>query len=87
MLRENVQTIGGKLSMNTVKVRNVEIGSGVPKICVPIVGVTKDEIIAEAKTFDSIPVDVVEWRVAKYKKVILKRRFHGTTLYRSSTIQ
>ena len=63
MLRENVQTIGGKLSMNTVKVRNVEIGSGVPKICVPIVGVTKDEIIAEAKTFDSIPVDVVEWRV------------------------
>ncbi len=28
--------------MNTVKVRNVEIGSGVPKICVPIVGVTKD---------------------------------------------
>ena len=52
-----------KLSMNTVKVRNIEIGSGVPKICVPIVGVTKDEIIAEAKTFDSIPVDVVEWRV------------------------
>ena len=36
--------------MNTVKVRNIEIGSGVPKICVPIVGVTKDEIIAEAKT-------------------------------------
>lgn len=35
--------------MNTVKVRNIEIGSGVPKICVPIVGVTKDEIIAEAK--------------------------------------
>ena len=44
--------------MNTVKVRNIEIGSGVPKICVPIVGVTKDEIIAEAKTFDSIPVAV-----------------------------
>ena len=47
MLRENVQTIGGKLSMNTVKVRNIEIGSGVPKICVPIVGVTKDEIITK----------------------------------------
>ena len=29
--------------MNTVKVKNIEIGSGVPKICVPIVGVTKDE--------------------------------------------
>jgi 3-dehydroquinate dehydratase I len=69
MLRDNVQTIGGKLSMNTVKVKNIEIGSGVPKICVPIVGVTKDEIIAEAKTFDSIPVDVVEWRVDWFEGV------------------
>ena len=35
--------------MNTVKVRNIEIGSGVPKICVPIVGVTKDEISQKRK--------------------------------------
>lgn len=55
--------------MNTVRVRNVEIGAGVPKICVPIVGVTKDDIIAEAKTFDSIPVDVVEWRVDWFEGV------------------
>ena len=55
--------------MKTVKVRKIEIGSGVPKICVPIVGVTKDEIIAEAKTFDSIPVDVVEWRVDWFEGV------------------
>lgn len=49
--------------MNTVKVRNIEIGAGVPKICVPIVGTNKKDIVEEAKTFDSIPVDVVEWRV------------------------
>ena len=49
--------------MNTLKVRDLEIGAGAPKIIVPIVGVTKEEIIEEAKTFDSIPVDVVEWRV------------------------
>ena len=49
--------------MNTIKVRNIEIGSGTPKIIVPIVGVTKNDIIEEAKTFHSIPVDVVEWRV------------------------
>ena len=36
--------------MNTVCVRNVEIGAGIPKICVPIVGQTKEEIIAEAQT-------------------------------------
>jgi hypothetical protein len=47
--------------MNTVKVRDIEIGAGAPKIIVPIVGVTKKDIIDEAKTFDSIPVDVVEW--------------------------
>ena len=55
--------------MNTVKVRNVEIGSGVPKICVPIVGVTKEDILAEAKSFDNIPVDVVEWRVDWFENV------------------
>lgn len=55
--------------MNPVEVRNIKIGEGVPKICVPIVGVTKEEIIAEAKTFDSIPVDVVEWRVDWFEDV------------------
>ena len=55
--------------MNIVKVRNVEIGAGVPKICVPIVGITKEEIITEAKSFDSIPVDVVEWRVDWFEHV------------------
>ena len=55
--------------MNTVKVRNVEIGAGIPKICVPIVGTTKEAIIEEAKTFDSIPVDVVEWRVDWFEGV------------------
>ena len=36
---------------------------------VGIVGVTKDDIIAEAKTFDSIPVDMVEWRVDWFENV------------------
>ena len=48
--------------MNTIKVRDIEIGAGAPKIIVPIVGVTKEDILNEAKTFHSIPVDVVEWR-------------------------
>lgn len=55
--------------MNPVVVRNVKIGEGIPKICVPIVGVTKEDIISEAKTFESIPVDVVEWRVDWYEHV------------------
>lgn len=55
--------------MNTIKVRDIEIGAGAPKIIVPIVGVTKEDIISEAKTFDSIPVDVVEWRVDWFEGV------------------
>lgn len=57
------------MQMNPVVVRNVKIGEGIPKICVPIVGVTKEEIINEAKTFESIPVDVVEWRVDWFEYV------------------
>lgn len=55
--------------MNTVKVRGVEIGAGIPKIIVPIVGVTHEAIVEEAKTFNSIPVDVVEWRVDWFENV------------------
>ena len=49
--------------MKTVNVKNVILGNGIPKICVPIVAKTKEEIIAEALSFTNIHVDVVEWRV------------------------
>lgn len=49
--------------MNTVQIKNITLGEGRPKICVPIVGTTEEAILAEAKTFSDIPVDIVEWRV------------------------
>ncbi len=49
--------------MNTVKVRNIVIGEGTPKICVPIVGKTKEDILAAANSFNGVAHDVVEWRV------------------------
>lgn len=55
--------------MHTVKVRNIEIGTGAPKIIVPIVGVTKDEILSAARSFEAIPIDVVEWRVDWFEGV------------------
>ena len=58
-----------EIQMNAVVVRNVKIGEGIPKICVPIVGVTKEEIIQEAKSLDTIPVDVVEWRADWFEHV------------------
>lgn len=47
---------------NYIEVRGVQIGIGIPKICVPIVGKTKEEILAAAGTLDNVQFDVVEWR-------------------------
>ena len=49
--------------MNTVKVRNVVIGEGLPKIIVPIVAKTKEEIVKAAESFSEYRYDIVEWRV------------------------
>lgn len=55
--------------MNIINVRNIKIGEGIPKICVPIVAHTKGEILAEAARITEVPADVVEWRVDWYDEV------------------
>ena len=55
--------------MNTVKIRNIEIGSGLPKICAPIIGATKEDILVEAENMGSLPVDIAEWRVDWFENV------------------
>ena len=55
--------------MIPVKVRNVEIGTGKPKICVSNIVVTKEEILALTKKYTNIPMDVMEWRVDWYEDV------------------
>ena len=55
--------------MNPVMIRNLEIGTGQPKVIVPIVAVSAGDIIARAESFRSIPLDVVEWRVDFYEDV------------------
>ena len=56
--------------MDPVIVRNVKIGEGIPKICVPIVGRTRDEIINEAKALEDIPKDLVEWRADWFEEIL-----------------
>lgn len=55
--------------MNPVVVRNVKIGEGIPKICVPIVGVTREEILAAGAHIREIGADVAEWRADWYEDV------------------
>lgn len=52
-----------------VEVRGVSIGTGIPKICVPIVGRTRDEVCSTAKDLLDVPCDVAEWRVDWYEDV------------------
>lgn len=49
--------------MKTVTVRNVTIGEGIPKVCVPMVGESLSELIEEASMLKTLDLDVVEWRV------------------------
>lgn len=55
--------------MKTIKVRNIEIGAGSPKICVPIVGKNIDEIISSAEKINEVGADLVEWRIDWFDKV------------------
>ena len=55
--------------MIPVVVKNCKIGEGKTKIIVPIVAASREAILAEASTFHSIPVDVVEWRIDLYEGV------------------
>lgn len=48
--------------MAMIRIRDVVIGSGRPKICAPIVGRTAEEIRSQAARLRELPVDVAEWR-------------------------
>lgn len=55
--------------MKTVKLRSVEVGTGAPKVIVPIVGKTREEILSKGRELTNIPLHVVEWRVDFYEDV------------------
>ncbi len=55
--------------MRTVRLGNVEVGAGAPKVIVPIVGKTKEEIISRGRELAGMDLDVVEWRVDFYDDV------------------
>ena len=56
--------------MKAVKVRDITIGEGIPGICVPIVGTTREEILQEARLITGMPADVAEFRADYYEDVL-----------------
>ena len=55
--------------MNTVTMKNVEFGAGVPKICVPICGKSKEDVLEQAKIILDTPADIIEWRMDWFEQV------------------
>ena len=54
--------------MMDVQVREVRFDAGKPKICVPIVGKTFDEIIEQANEAKKV-AEVIEWRADFYEDI------------------
>ncbi len=55
--------------MRTIKVRNIVIGEGIPKVCVPLVGETREEILDGARLLTGLHADMVEWRADWFRDV------------------
>lgn len=55
--------------MKTVKIGETIIGEGFPKIIVPLVGKTREELVIEAKNLQAIDCDIVEWRIDYFEEV------------------
>jgi len=48
--------------MKVVSIRDIHIGEGVPKVIVPLMGYTLEEILLEIQKIKQINPDIVEWR-------------------------
>lgn len=57
-------------TIQTVTLRNVEIGAGAPKIIVPIVAETAQGIVEKAREIMGYTFDFVEWRADYYEDLL-----------------
>ncbi|MDK2600433.1 type I 3-dehydroquinate dehydratase [Bacillus stercoris] len=54
--------------MNVLTIKGVSIGEGMPKIIVPLMGKTEEQILNEAEAVKLLNPDIVEWRVDIFEK-------------------
>ena len=64
--------------MDTVYIRKLAIGEGRPKICVPICGKNREEILREAENMQRLPADLIEWRADWYEDVFDREALQET---------
>lgn len=56
--------------MNICSVKDINIGEGKPKICLPIVGKTNKDILKQAESFKDLNYDLVELRIDFYENIL-----------------
>ena len=66
--------------INPLTIRDIQIGTGIPKIIVPIVGKTREEILTDAETIVAIGAELIEWRADFYDGVCEKQTVQETLL-------
>lgn len=54
----------------SVFIKNVELGEGRTKICLPIIATTKEEILKEGAELKTSVADIIEWRADFYEDVM-----------------
>ena len=57
------------LMKRIIKINNTTIGSGKPKICVPIVGRCNEDILNQIRSLRGKSYDMIEWRMDYYEDV------------------
>lgn len=55
--------------MKNIKVKNIILNEGLPKICVPVISVTENEILMEFTKLNNVDIDLVEFRADYYELV------------------
>lgn len=50
-----------------IQIKNLTLGSGIPKVCVPLTGTTDEELFAQAEAAVNAGADLVEWRADFYE--------------------
>ena len=54
-------------NLHITKVRNLSLGDGIPKICVPLTGKNQRELAEQMDQIKECPHDLVEWRADYYE--------------------
>lgn len=61
-----------------IRIKGLEIGSGLPKVCVPLTKMSQEALFEEAKAAGAANPDLVEWRGDFYEELLVKEKLEET---------